>query len=374
MLPDDANPAGNVHGGSILKMIEHAGYIAATRHCNSATARGPQRETYVALARLERMDFLAPMHIGEVAQLEARVTWTTRRSVEVCVRVWSEQPAAVPPANARRLTNTAWLWYVPVQAAAAAAGGAAGTVPAALQWEFVAVDAPPLLGMGAEEQEAGKERHAASKRARALEAAEEAAGGGDDVGRPKIQAALAGEPSTAGIAACVATTSSSRATLCQLVLPSDCYSGSQRCFGGVIMKLIDNAAGIVAVRHCRTNVVTASFEAMNFLAPVTNGNLLTIDAVATFTSSRSLEIGVTVMAEKLHTGEKRVTSRCRLTFVSLSPEGRVRPIPQLKPSCLEEEGRFAAGQARYEKRKAQRLAAKAAKTKAAIAQNVLGAV
>ena len=66
---------------------------------------------FAALARLETMTFLAPMHIGEVAQLEARVTLTSRRSIEVAVSVWAESPARP---SARRLTNRARLWYVAV--------------------------------------------------------------------------------------------------------------------------------------------------------------------------------------------------------------------------------------------------------------------
>lgn len=45
MRPDDANVAGNVHGGTILKMIEEAGVIISTRHCNSqnGVSAGPLR-------------------------------------------------------------------------------------------------------------------------------------------------------------------------------------------------------------------------------------------------------------------------------------------------------------------------------------------
>lgn len=85
MLPDDANPGGNVHGGTILKMMEEAGWIAATKHCNvptvtngastssslsgSLSARNPLA---AALVRVEHMDFLQPMHVGEVAKVRYR--------------------------------------------------------------------------------------------------------------------------------------------------------------------------------------------------------------------------------------------------------------------------------------------------------------
>lgn len=62
MLPDDANPAGNVHGGTILKMIEMAGYIAATRHANklngSEEKAPPLPPAHAHIARIDHMDFL----------------------------------------------------------------------------------------------------------------------------------------------------------------------------------------------------------------------------------------------------------------------------------------------------------------------------
>jgi hypothetical protein len=72
--PDDANPGGNVHGGTILKMIDQAGYIAATQYCNQGR---PEPALQAGLARLEKCEFLAPMHIGEVAQVR-RDTWQLR--------------------------------------------------------------------------------------------------------------------------------------------------------------------------------------------------------------------------------------------------------------------------------------------------------
>jgi len=50
-----------------------------------------------------------------------------------------------------------------------------------------------------------------------------------------------------------------------LMLPSDCYSNGQ-VQGGVVLKLMDNAAGVVAARHCRSNVVTVNIDAVNFRA------------------------------------------------------------------------------------------------------------
>ena len=142
-------------------------------------------------------------------------------------------------------------------------------------------------------------------------------------------------------------------SLAQLVLPSDCTS-SGTCFGGTIMKLVDNAGGIVATRHCRTNVVTASIDTMDFLFPSQVGDLLHINAVPTFASSRSLEIIVRVEAEKLMTGVRNLCCHARLTFVSLGDDARPQPVPALCPTNDIESRRFTAARERYEKRKLER--------------------
>eukprot|EP00937_MAST-01D_sp_MAST-1D-sp2_P003525 g3525.t1 len=328
MLPDDANPAGNVHGGTILRMIEHAGYIVAMRHCNSgrgvadadsgegevlAAVRPP---TWAALARLETMQFLAPMHIGEVAQIEAEVTFVARRSLEVTARVWAESP--VRP-DGRRLTNVARLWYVGVL------GGARGSGGDGDGGCFPPTDVPRLQAQGERDEAAGRQRY------------EQPTGAG----------ASEGEGAEGGTVAASAT------ELVQLVLPSDCTS-SGIAFGGFVMKLADNAAGIAAVRHCRTNVVTANIEAMNFVFPISNGDLVRVSARVDFTSGRSLEVGVHVEAEKLHSGTRHVCCRARLTFVSLGADGAVQAVPALRWEGPVQRVRFQRGQQRYEQRKLER--------------------
>ena len=144
------------------------------------------------------------------------------------------------------------------------------------------------------------------------------------------------------------------AELSQVVLPSDCDAfGFLR--GGVLMKLMDNASGVVAVKHCRTNVVTVSLEAINFSEPVRKGELVHVTAFATFTSSRSLEIEVIVDAENVLTGVKRFcTSSAFFIFVSLDQNHRPLPLKPLEPQTAEEVTRFAEGKARYEARKSRR--------------------
>ena len=80
MLPPDANPWGNVHGGTIMKLVDSAAGVVATRHCRSR----------VVTARIDEMSFLEPVFIGNVVTIKASVNDTGRTSLEVGVRVEAE--------------------------------------------------------------------------------------------------------------------------------------------------------------------------------------------------------------------------------------------------------------------------------------------
>jgi acyl-CoA hydrolase len=99
--------------------------------------------------------------------------------------------------------------------------------------------------------------------------------------------------------------------------------------GGVIMKNIDSIAGMVAFRHCRSNVVTASIERLDFFNPVFIGNLLKLSASVNMVKRTSMEVGVRVESEDLFTGEVRHTASAYLTFVSLDEDHKPKAIPPL---------------------------------------------
>jgi uncharacterized protein (TIGR00369 family) len=80
MLPSDANPYGNVHGGEIMKLIDACAGAAATRH-----ARGR-----VVTAYVDSLSFLAPVYVGNLVTAKASVNHVGTTSMEVGVRVESE--------------------------------------------------------------------------------------------------------------------------------------------------------------------------------------------------------------------------------------------------------------------------------------------
>jgi uncharacterized protein (TIGR00369 family) len=80
MYPEHANPAGNVHGGYILKLVDQAAAIAGARH----THRN------VVTASVDRMDFISPVFIGNVVFAKASINYTGKTSMEIGVRVEAE--------------------------------------------------------------------------------------------------------------------------------------------------------------------------------------------------------------------------------------------------------------------------------------------
>jgi acyl-CoA hydrolase len=102
MGPADANAAGFVHGGTVMKLCDEAAATAAIRH---ARAR-------VVTAAVDRMTFLAPVHVGELLTLRASVNAVWRTSMEVGVRVHSEHPRS----GEVRHTNSAYITMVAVDA------------------------------------------------------------------------------------------------------------------------------------------------------------------------------------------------------------------------------------------------------------------
>lgn len=114
----------------------------------------------------------------------------------------------------------------------------------------------------------------------------------------------------------------------QVMMPQDA-NPSGNVHGGVIMKLIDTAAGVVATRHTRRNAVTASIDRLDFHHPAYVGNLLTLRASINLVGRTSIEIGVRAETEDLLTGQIRHTGSAYLTFVALGSDGRPIEVPGL---------------------------------------------
>lgn len=150
------------------------------------------------------------------------------------------------------------------------------------------------------------------------------------------------------------TVRDSAVILSQLMGPQD-TNNAGNVHGGVIMRIIDSTAGVVATRHARSTCVTASIDRLDFLYPVYAGDLVTFKASLNFVGKKSMEIGVRVETENLITGEIRHTSSAYLTYVSLDKSGRPRELPPLILESDEEKRRNEEAQARREVRLKERI-------------------
>ncbi len=124
--------------------------------------------------------------------------------------------------------------------------------------------------------------------------------------------------------------------------------------GGVVMKHVDTAAGVVAIRHARRIAVTASIDRLDFHNPVFIGNLLILKASMNLVGRTSMEVGVRVEAENPLTGEVRHTASAYLTFVALDEKGVPTPVPPLVCETDEEKLRNSQAQVRRQYRLAER--------------------
>ncbi len=117
-------------------------------------------------------------------------------------------------------------------------------------------------------------------------------------------------------------------TMAQVMLPQDANPAGN-IHGGVIMKLIDTAAAVVASRHSRANTVTASIDRLDFHNPVFIGDLLFLKAGINMVGRSSMEVGVRVEAENYITGHVRHTASAYLTFVALDEGGKPKSVAPL---------------------------------------------
>jgi uncharacterized protein (TIGR00369 family) len=102
MLPEDANPRGNVHGGTLMKLADTAGGVCAGRHTRKR----------VVTVVMDSMTFEQPVYVGDLVIVHAQVTWTGRTSIETEVNIRAEN---VLSGEVRQI-STAYFVYVAIDA------------------------------------------------------------------------------------------------------------------------------------------------------------------------------------------------------------------------------------------------------------------
>jgi acyl-CoA hydrolase len=296
VFPQYAGAPGQIYGGRMMEWIVTAGTLAASR-----IARGP-----VALGAMDDIDFLHPVRLGEIAILRARVEWVGRTSLEVGVRVYSELPAT----GERHPTLSSHLAFVAIDEEGHPRPVSARITPADATERAVTEHAQAR-------REARRARLAA-RAERVREVADETEG------------------------------SRWRFETTRFVFPEDALHGNLM-FAGKLLLEVDEAAGVLAVRYARSPLATASMDALEFYAPIRVGEMITLKGALNRVGTRSMEIGLKVLAEAPLTGEVRHTCTAYLTFVKL--RGADDPLPPLPAAApVEQRQRDAA-----DKRQAARV-------------------
>jgi acyl-CoA hydrolase len=125
--------------------------------------------------------------------------------------------------------------------------------------------------------------------------------------------------------------------------------------GGTVLKLADEVAGLAAMRHSRSRVVTAGLDRVTFLEPIHQGELVTFSASVNAVWRTSMEVGVRVTAELPRSGDgPRHTNTAYFTMVAVDEDGRPAPVPPLAPADDTERRREREAQTRRRNRLAER--------------------
>ncbi len=134
------------------------------------------------------------------------------------------------------------------------------------------------------------------------------------------------------------TVDESRTVMTETVFPND-VNNNGTLYGGRLLDWIDTVAGIVAKRHCRSGVVTASIDSLNFLNPIQQRDIVILEGWINFVGRTSMEIEVRVTSEDPLTAEIRKTCRAFLTYVAVNLEGQPVKVPRLEIESEEERTR-----------------------------------
>lgn len=146
----------------------------------------------------------------------------------------------------------------------------------------------------------------------------------------------------------------SRITLSALMGPNDANSHGN-VHGGVIMKMVDEAGALAAMRHSRAPVVTVAVDSMTFMEPVFIGSLVMCNAELTYTGRTSMEARVEVITEHPLTGETSLTNTAYLVYVAIDENGSPVEVPALIYETPEQQLRGDEAKERQAYRKRRRL-------------------
>lgn len=128
-----------------------------------------------------------------------------------------------------------------------------------------------------------------------------------------------------------------------------------KVFGGTMLALVDKVAYVCAAKYAGTLCVTASFDRVDFHAPINVGELVHMVARVDFVGRTSIGVGIDVHAENVQTGEFRHTNNAYVTMVAMK-DGKPTPVPPLLVETDEDKRRLLVGRYRRQTGAQQRQA------------------
>lgn len=149
----------------------------------------------------------------------------------------------------------------------------------------------------------------------------------------------------------------SRSIQTRLVLPPD-TNHHHSIFGGKVLAYIDEIAAIAAMKHSQGEVVTASFDSVDFVSPAYAGDMIELEAIVTGTGRTSMEVYVRVVSRNVKTGSKKLTTESFVTMVAIDEFGKPKEVAGVEPESDFERHLFETGPIRQEHRKQKRVLSK----------------
>lgn len=140
------------------------------------------------------------------------------------------------------------------------------------------------------------------------------------------------------------TVDDSRVETVHVVRPNH-LNGANRLFGGILMQWIDEVAGIVAKRHCMTNVTTAAVDNLTFLHGAYQNDMVVIKGKITWVGSTSMEVCVDTYVENVNRQREWINNA---HFIMVALDGNDKPVqvPRLTLQTEEEHLAWASAEER----------------------------
>lgn len=296
VLPEFANPLGNLYGGRMMNWIVTAGTLASLK-----ISKG-----FALLASLDSVYFLQPVKVGDYVEARAFVCYVGKTSMEISVFV----DFGDFKQKKKEKAIESHMSFVAVDEQAK---------PKGIEEKVYYAD----------EEEKILYEEAFKRRISRIE---------------KIKDRNIKKFDTSSLGNLRYKLSSAR-----VVMPEDAIQGNF-LFAGKLLMMVDEIAGILASKYSNAIVVTGSLEEMHFYNPAKVGEILEIEAGISAAWNTSLEIIVKVIAWNPLTNIRKHCSTATTVFIALDEQGRPKKIPVYEPKTEDEQRLFEEANKRREKR------------------------